>query len=203
MNAIDKLVEKFRAFPGIGPRQAKRFAYFLLGQPTASLKDLASLIAELKSDVVACKKCQRYFEKDRVGNLICHICRDKNREAESLLVVARDVDLESIEKTNTYHGNYFILGGNLPILEPEPEKKIHLALLLARIKSEPAINEIILAMNLNPDGEHTGEFVEAELRRNFADRGLKITHLGRGLSTGTELEYADKETLKSALKNRF
>ncbi|MFA6535971.1 MAG: toprim domain-containing protein [Candidatus Paceibacterota bacterium] len=203
MNAIDKLVEKFRNFPGIGPRQARRFAYFLLSQPPTALKELASLIAELRGNIIACQKCQRYFEKERAGNPICNICRDKNREAETLMIVARDIDLESIEKANSYHGNYFILGGNLPILEPEPEKKIRLQLLLNRVGSEPAIKEIILAMNLNPDGEHTGDFVEAELRRNFADRDIKISHLGRGLSTGAELEYADRETIKSALKNRF
>ena len=203
MNGLDKLVEKFRDFPGIGPRQARRFAYFLLTQPPTALKELASLIAELRSNIIACKKCQRYFEKDRGLNLICSICRDKNREAEILMVVARDVDLESIERTNSYHGNYFILGGSLPILEPEPNKKIRLKLLLNRVESEPMIKEIILAMNLNPDGEHTGNFVEAELKRNFSDRTIRISHLGRGLSTGAELEYADRETIKSALRNRF
>lgn len=203
MNDLEKLIEKFRAFPGIGPRQARRFAYFLLGQTPQALKELASLLSNLREEIIACRRCQKFFERVRSHNSVCQICRNKNREAETLMVVARDVDLESIEKTNTYQGGYFVLGGNLPILEPEPDKKIRLKLLLSRLATEPEIKEVILAMNLNPEGEHTGEFLASEIKKHFPNRSLKISHLGRGLSTGAELEYADKETLKSALKNRF
>ena len=117
------------------------------------------------------------------------------------MIVARDSDLEAIEKSGVYHGLYFILGGVVPILEKEPEKRIRLKELKSRLK-DPSPSEIILSMSATPDGEHTAEIVKAFLEKNDATSKTKTTVLGKGLSTGTELEYSDTETLKYALKNR-
>jgi len=121
------------------------------------------------------------------------------------MIVARDSDFEAIEKSGVYHGLYFILGGSVPILEKEPEKRVRLAELKKRVQGvgqDVILTEIILSMSVTPDGEHTAEVVKAFLEKSIDAEKVKITVLGKGLSTGTELEYSDTETLKNALKNR-
>ena len=115
-----------------------------------------------------------------------------------LMVVPRDIDLESVERSGSYKGHYFVLGGALPILEKEPEKKIRIIELETKVKRSPELKELVLAMNANNDGEHTADYIKEKL----SSAGLVISILGRGLSTGTELEYADPETLKSAFLHR-
>ena len=137
---------------------------------------------------------------------MCSICSDDTRDHTSLMIVARDSDLEAIEKSGVYCGLYFVLGGIVPILEKEPEKRVRLKELKKRVSGDPISGEIILSMSATPDGEHTAEVVKQFLENNSLASGrgskIKITVLGKGLSTGTELEYSDTETLKNALKNR-
>lgn len=199
MDPLSKLAEYFREFPGIGPRQAKRFVYFLLTRNSAHLEDIARLILEIKKSVRICSSCFRFYPDGK--STICPICNDSNRDASELMIVSRDVDFEAVEKSKVYHGYYFVLGGLLPILEKEPEKRVRLHELKDRIK-KGQFKEIILSLNATAEGEHTADFVRDYIKENFSDSDLKITVLGRGLSTGTELEYADGETIKSALKNR-
>ncbi len=200
MNSIDKLAELFKSFPGIGPRQARRFVYYLLSRNGGYSEELTRAIQNLKKEIIQCDRCQRYFvhpeQSRRVGT--CRICSDETRDNSLLMVVPRDVDLEAVEKSDSYTGYYFVLGGAIPLLDKEPEKRIRLRELEARIKGDTNIKEVILAMNVNLDGEHTGEFI----KEKFKSLPLTFSALGRGLSTGAELEYADPETLKSALKNR-
>ena len=121
------------------------------------------------------------------------------------MIVSRDVDFENMEKTGAYDGRYFILGGSVPILEKEPEKRIRIFELLKTIekKSEgETLKEIIVAMSANPEGENTGDYIKEVTRKLVLQHGITISLLGRGLSTGAELEYADGETLRNALKNR-
>jgi recombination protein RecR len=115
-----------------------------------------------------------------------------------LMIVPRDIDLEAVERSGSYKGYYFVIGGMVPILEKEPEKKVRVKELAARIKNKPDLKEVILAMNANTDGEHTADYI----REYFKGTSLTFSVLGRGLSTGTELEYADPETLKSAFLHR-
>jgi recombination protein RecR len=117
------------------------------------------------------------------------------------MIVSRDVDFESIEKSRVYNGLYFILGGTIPILDKEPEKKVRLRELVEKIK-KGAYKEIILSLNANAEGEHTAEFLRAYLKDKFPSSEFSLSVLGRGLSTGSELEYSDSDTIKNALKNR-
>jgi recombination protein RecR len=197
MDSLRRLEEIFAHFPGIGPRQARRFAYYLLGKPPAFIKEFVSLIEEVKKSSSECPQCHRLFINGAKA-AICSVCGEKSRDASTLMVVARDSDFESIEKSAAYKGLYFILGGTVPILDKEPDKRIRLKALLERVqKSTP--KEIILSLNTTPDGEHTADIVKDALSKIG---GAKITILGRGLSTGAELEYADSDTIKNALSNR-
>jgi recombination protein RecR len=118
------------------------------------------------------------------------------------MVVARDSDFESVEKSGAYKGLYFILGGTIPIMDKEPEKRIRLELLLKRVASQADLKEVILSLNTTPDGENTADIVKEALQKVLSGNGVKISILGRGLSTGSELEYADSDTIKNALQNR-
>ena len=107
MNHLRQLEELFVKFPGIGPKQARRFVYFLLTKDESYLKELSSLIETLKRDVVACISCMKIFPKDFANSNICEICRDESRSKNILMLVARDMDLEHIEKTLRYSKSNF------------------------------------------------------------------------------------------------
>lgn len=208
MNPLDKLSELFKEFPGIGPRQARRFAYFLLARNNGFVADLTQAIQKLREDIKICTSCFRYFSLENTSEARCSVCRNPNRDTTSLMIVSRDNDVDHMEKTGLYNGLYFVLGGSLPILEKEPEKRIRLKELLSSIQtkySTPGVEhleEVILALDLNPEGEHTEIFLKKTLAHLSETHKFKISTLGRGLSTGTEIEYSDAETLKNALKNR-
>jgi recombination protein RecR len=205
MSEIDKLIELFSGFPGIGPRQAKRFVFFLLTRGGTYIDNFTKLLQDLKRDVKQCLICYRYYQKDASSVNKCPTCRDTHRNQSILMIVSRDVDFESLDKSGTFDGQYFVLGGALPILEKNPEQKIRsreLLKLVEKMTKSGALKEIIIAMSANPEGENTAEYLRSALRPIAAEDKIKISVLGRGLSTGTELEYSDPETIKNALKNR-
>ncbi len=202
MNSVEKLTQIFSQFPGIGPRQARRFVYYLLTRANGSLEELAQNIKDLKNEVRMCDGCRRFFERKNNNGVLCKICSDSNRDHSTLMLVQRDIDLESVEKSGNFKGIYFVLGGSVPILDKEPEKRVRIKELESRIQNDKNIKEIILGVNWNPEGENTGDYVAKSLEPLVAKYGIKITHLGKGLSMGTELEYVDGDTLKNALQNR-
>lgn len=201
MNSIQKLTEIFSHFPGIGPRQAKRFVYYLLSRNHGAVEELVQNLSVLKKEISVCSECMRFFEKRNPANPLCNTCSDPNRDISTLMIVPRDSDLDSIEKSGAFSGKYFILGGTVPILEKEPDKKIRTRELLSLINRKKEISEIILAMNATPEGENTEDYIR-NLLTPILSSSTKISVLGRGISTGLELEYADKDTVKSALQNR-
>lgn len=205
MNSIRRLEEIFGHFPGIGPRQAKRFVYYLLNKSPAFISEFTTLINEVRKASSECVDCHRLFI-GKTSSDTCTICSDPNRNHNTLMVVARDSDFETIEKSSVYQGLYFILGGTVPIMDKEPEKRIRLQGLLEYISKHSSgdqkFTEIILSMNTTPDGEHTLNIIKQAIEKILTGKNTKITVLGRGLSTGAELEYADGETIRNALKNR-
>ncbi len=205
MTPLDKLIGYFEKFPGTGLRQARRFAFHILTLPPSEVKELAELINTLADSVTECANCHRFFSESG-NNHICRICRDENRDQSKLLVVARDSDIEAIERSRIYDGLYFVLGGTVPLLNSAgSEQKVRAGSLKRTIEQKieaSALSEIILAFAINPDGENTSRFIESVLQDIITEHKVKISYLGRGLSTGSELEYADPETIKSALTNR-
>ncbi|MFZ2523405.1 MAG: toprim domain-containing protein [Minisyncoccia bacterium] len=202
MDDISKLIELFKEFPGIGPRQAKRFVYHLLNKNSSYSNNLADLLKEVRASVHTCEDCFRFFPN--TNSKLCSTCNDKNRDSTQLMIVPSDVDYENIEKTKFFNGYYFILGGTVPILEKNPQNKIRQKELLSRVNKKigGGLKEIIIAVNYNPEGENTQSYLKEILSPILEKNKVKISNLGRGLSTGTELEYSDSETIKNALKNR-
>ena len=203
MNIIDELTEYFRKFPGVGPRQANRFVYYLLKQNPSFSNMLSGKIQSLHNTISTCGECFKYYIPID-GQNKCSICSSPNRAKSTLLIVSSDVDLDSIEKSGTYDGMYFVLGGSVPIMNRSAENYIRLNQLQTRIKDlGKDLKEIILALSANPEGENTAGIVKERIGDLIKENDIKISVLGRGLSTGTEIEYSDSETLKNALKNRF
>ena len=203
MDPLHKLAEYFGEFPGIGPRQAKRFAYFLMTKNSSYLEGLSNLILDIKKRIKTCSMCFRLYPDGKTT--ICPVCSNMNRNRETIMIISRDVDFDVIEKSSVYNGLYFILGGIIPILEENPEKKVRLKDLKDRInksQKEGSIKEIILSLNTTAEGENTADFIRQFIITNFPNSNIKISVLGRGLSTGSELEYLDSETIKNALENR-
>ncbi len=203
MNSIEQLAEKFSKFPGIGPRQAKRFVYFLLKKDDAFLRDISENISTLKKDIIVCRSCQKFFQdKTGLSKNECEICRDASRDESVLMIVGKDADMENVEKNNIYNGKYFILGGYLPIMSKDANWIRSDKLINLIEKNNDKIKEIILALSLSPEGENTIYYITEVLKSLTERYKIKISTLGKGLSTGTELEYSDDDTLKNALKNR-
>ena len=164
--------------------------------------ELVKAVQNLKKEIIQCSECMRFFiypEHSRVAK-VCSISSDESRDNSMLMIVPRDIDMEAVEKSGGYKGYYFVLGGVVPILEKEPEKKVRSQKLEVRVKEgvKKGLKEIVIAMNANLDGENTTQYIKDKLA-NFE---LTTSILGRGLSTGAELEYADPETLKNALLHR-
>ena len=213
MDIIEKLTEIFKEFPGIGERQAKRFVYFLMSRNGTYSENLSSLILDLKKEVAQCGKCYRFFILNKEKEKLCDICSNVNIDSSTLMIIEKDSDLESIKKSRVYNGKYFILGGLVPIVEKNTKSRVRVEELKNKITNEARPNtlglaslnnlrEIILAFSISPQGDHTDTYVREQIKDIAEKLDIKISSLGKGLSTGTELEYSDNDTLKNALKNR-
>lgn len=196
MDRVDELARAFERFPGIGTRQAKRFVYFLLSTNASDRARLAELIQGIASAVKQCRECRRFWSG--TGDS-CQYCTDTSRSDGQLMLVERDQDLLAMERSGSYRGRYFVLGGVLTLSGKGAIRERELVQLVER-RSSAGLEEIILALSATSEGEHTSDHIRALLQPL---RGhLKLYELGRGLATGSELEYADKETLSAAFTNR-
>ncbi len=181
--SIEQLIKIFAKFPTIGPKTAGRFVFYLLQSPATINDDLIEAIKELKAKTKTCSWCFKIFENET--SQLCEICANPMRDKSIICVIEKEIDLEAIEKTATYKGLYFILNNNV-------EK------LCDRIKSAHEIKEIIIAINPTQEGQNTILW----LKRKLEGCNIKISCLAQGIPLGGELEYADEETISSALKNR-
>lgn len=194
--SIQKLIDKFSKFPTVGPRTAARFVFYLLQLPKKEMEELINSISDLGTNVRYCSFCFKPFEPASAIESLCEICQNSSRDQSLLCLVEKESDLESIEKTKKYKGRYFILGGAISKFKQE-EKKLRTNELLLRAKNSE-IKEIIIATNPTTEGESTALYLERVLK----PLAKKTSRLGKGLPVGGELEYADEETLSSALEGR-
>ena len=207
MNPTERLTELFMRFPGIGPKQAKRFVYFLLREHSHYKEQLIKVLEELKSTGKQCEKCYRYYGDRNINqnSTLCDICSSSSRESSQFMIVEKELDLDAIEKTGSYNGLYFILGGLVPPLTEKPSELIRIRELTSYIHTgikDGTLSEIIFALPVTDYGDTTTEYVEKTIRQIVGIEKVTLTHLARGLSSGLELEYVDKDTFKSALERR-
>lgn len=189
---IQNLIEEFSKLPGIGPRTAVRFAFDLLRRSDRDLKLLSNAITNLKKETKICKNCFNISEKD-----LCEFCSNSKRDRSTVCVVEEAINIPSIENTKQYGGLYHVLGGVIKPNEGVGPDGLKIKELLERIKAS-GIKEIIIATNPNTEGETTALYLAKLLKFH----NMKITRLARGLSTGSDLEYADEMTISSALAGR-
>lgn len=207
MNPTDRLTELFMRFPGIGPKQAKRFVYFLLREHSHYKEQLIKALEELKFTGKQCEKCYRFYG-DRNADpkkTLCDICSSSSRETTCLMIVEKELDLDAVEKTGSYNGLYFILGGLVPPLTEKPSEIIRIRELTASIHtgiSTETLKEIIFALPVTDYGDTTTEYVEKTIKQIVGIDTIKLSHLARGLSSGLELEYVDRDTFTQAFDRR-
>jgi len=206
---IQKLIDLFSKFPGVGPKTAARFVFYLTKQNKKDIEVLSKTMLLLSDSLKTCRFCFNLFEPSggsgQEEGELCEICSNLSRTRNLLCVVEKETDLVSIENNKVYKGLYFILGGTVGTLGTRDLKNLRVNELRERIKnpekfkiSGTGFDEIIIATNSTVEGEATAFLLERKLK----DLKKKITRLGRGLPLGGELEYADRQTLSSAFLGR-
>jgi recombination protein RecR len=177
--------------PGIGPRSAERLALHLAQTDSQAVRQLAEALLNAREKIRACSLCGALTERDP-----CSLCADDRRDAGSICVVERPVDIFYLEKAAVFHGKYHVLGGKIsPLNGVEPED-LRIAALEARLGA--GVKEIILALSTDVEGDATSFY----LAKRLAGRGAKISRLAYGLPAGSGLEFADEITLGRALEGR-
>ena len=189
---IDRLVAALKRLPGIGEKSASRLAFFLLGAPEATVLELATAIGRLKQEIVLCERCF-----DLTHESPCDICRDPKRDPSVLCVVEEPADLASVERSGSFRGRYFVLGGTLSPIDGMGPDEIRIAELSERVRNGD-VKEVILATNPNAEGDATAHYISNSLRPT----GLRLSRIAYGMPLGGDLEYADHVTVGRSLENR-
>lgn len=208
MSPIDDLANSFMKFPGIGRRQARRFAYFIIQSNPGFAAKLANQIVTVQKNIKRDPESFQYFYSTNPNETLSPISSDSSRDPKTLMVVEKDVDIEAIEKSGVYHGKYFVLGGLAPLIDTDLESSIRVRELVAQIEKKAQgpeatkLSEIIFALAANPEGDRTTQLIKQKIAPLQERFGFKTSQLGRGFSTGTEVEYSDADTLANALENR-
>ena len=193
---IQNLINQLSKLPDMGPRAASRLVFYLINQEQKNLDDLSSLIKDLKTKIHLCSQCFNITDKD---NQLCHVCQDAKRDKQTICLVENVLNIIPLEKTKQYHGLYHVLGGLISPTDGLGPENLRIKELTARIKdSQPTIKEVIFALSPTTEGDTTLLYIERLLK----PLNIKTTRLGRGLSTGSDLEYIDENTLTSALLGR-
>jgi recombination protein RecR len=189
---IQNAASAFDSLPGVGPRAALRYAYWLVTQPKESIERFARNIHRLAEQVRHCDTCGQWSDRSP-----CAYCSDPSRDASILCVVATSPDIRAVEDTAAYKGLYHVLGGTIDPIEGRTPETLSIEKLASRINGSK-IKEVILALDADLPGDVTALFI----RKRLSDFPVTVTRLARGLPTGAALEYADANTLSDALKNR-
>lgn len=192
--ALTDLIEAFGLLPGVGPRTAERYAYYLARHASDAPEKLAAALTSLKGGIGYCKKT---FALVPAGQEYSDLYTDPRRDKQTVAVVAEPFDLVALEKTGQFHGTYHVLGGLVSPIDGVGPEQLHIAELIKRIDDDK-VEEIILATNASVEGESTALYIQQQI----GNRKVKVTRLARGLPIGVDLEYADQITLGRALEGR-
>ena len=191
---LAKLIEHFRALPGIGSKTAVRLAYHVLDMDAAKARALAEAIVEAREKIGICSVCCNLSDQDP-----CAICASEKRDRSKICVVEQPQDVAAVERMKDYKGLYHVLHGSLSPLSGVGPENLRVKELLHRLEGEAGaeVQEIIMATNPTVEGEATAMY----LARLLKPAGLKVTRIAHGLPIGGDLEYADEVTLAKALEN--
>jgi recombination protein RecR len=192
--ALSDLIEAFALLPGVGPRTAERYAYYMVHQENDTPEKLAAALKSLQGGIGYCSKT---FALVPAGQDVSDLYSDPRRDKSIVAIVAEPFDVVAIEKTGQFHGTYHVLGGLVSPIDGISPEQLHIAELVARI-DEDKVKEVILATNASVEGESTALYIQQQI----GDRKVSITRLARGLPVGVDLEYADQITLGRALSGR-
>ena len=189
---LAKLIEHFRALPGIGTKTAVRLAYHVLDMDAAKAKALAGAILEAKEKIGFCSVCCNLSDRNP-----CAICSSAKRDQATICVVEQPQDVAAVERMHDFHGVYHVLHGALSPLEGVGPENLRVKELLSRLR-DGRVSEVIMATNPNVEGEATAMYIARLLK----PMGVKVTRIAHGLPVGGDLEYADEVTLAKAMENR-
>lgn len=188
---MGKLIGELSKLPGIGPKTAQRLAFYILGQNTGEVKELARSLLEAKKRIKYCSICNNLTEKDT-----CDFCNSDERDQSLVCVVESPKDVIAMEKTGEYNGLYHILHGSISPMDGVGPEEIKIKNLLPRLQK--GIKEVIVATDPNAEGDVTAMYLAKLLK----PLGVKVTRIAHGLPVGGDLEYADEVTLSKALEGR-
>lgn len=192
--ALQDVIDAFGLLPGVGPRTAERYAYYLVKQANDNPRKLATALEELAAGIGYCSKTFALVPADQK---LSDLYTDPRRDKQLVAVVAEPFDLVALEKTGQFHGTYHVLGGLVSPIDDIGPEQLHIKELAQRIDDDK-VKEIILATNASVEGESTALYIQQQIGK----RKVKITRLARGLPIGVDLEYADQITLSRALEGR-
>ncbi len=194
MQSLDRLVRALRRLPGVGPRQAERFAAYFLRAPQGEVEEFIAALSSMKQGVKLCRVCHAYSETD-----ICSLCADPDRDHSTICVVEDPQDIEAIEKTGAFQGVYHVLHGTISPMEGRGAEQVKVKELLERVQhADPDVHEVILATDPDNEGETTALYL-ADLLRGLVER---VSRIGYGVPLGGDIDYLDEMTLGYSLKGR-
>ncbi len=189
-DSVEKLIEEFSKFPGIGKKTAQRMAFFVLKSPNEQIAQMAEALLKVKTNIIFCSVCGGITEEDP-----CRICSDMKRNKDLICVVEDPADIFAFERTNRFNGVYHVLGGVLSPLDGIGPDDLNIDGLVHRVKDGM---EIVIATNPSVEGDTTALY----LGKILQDTDVRITRLARGLPVGSDLEYTDDATLIRAMEGR-
>ncbi len=190
--AFDNLVDKFASLPGVGSKSAQRLAFYIMSLPEEEAMAFGDAIHEARRSVKFCRVCQNLSAEET-----CSICSGSRAGSGTVCVVAEPKDVAAIERTREFNGTYHVLHGVISPRRYIGPDDIKIKELVARV-AEGGINEVIMAMNPDTEGETTARYI-SRLLKPF---GVKVTMLAYGIPVGASLEFADDATLMRALAGR-
>lgn len=194
--ALTNLTNALGLLPGVGPKTAERYAYYLFRADSKIAEEIASALSELHSGV---KSCPVTFALIDAEEEVSPLYADDSRDKTTVLVVEEPLDIYAIEATHGYKGTYHVLGGAISPIDGITPEQLHIKELVERVEKDD-VSEVIIATNPSVEGESTALLLEKVLHDKKPE--LKLTRLARGLPLGVDLSYADQITLSAALENR-
>lgn len=194
--ALSGAIEALGMLPGVGPRTAERYAYYLFKSSEQISESIAETLLNLHKGVKSCPVTFALIDADEE---VSPFYDDPKRDKTTVLVVEEPLDIYAIEQTKTYNGTYHVLGGAISPIDGITPEQLHIGELIKRVNNDN-VKEVIIATNPSVEGESTALLLEKMLHEQ--NPNLKLTRLARGLPLGVDLSYADQITLSAALENR-